>query len=87
MHIPQALSLDQNNVTLCLTNIENCKLYKTDFSLVSNFVKALYCQPTETIAAQRRGKLVTGGSGHANSGGYSCGTGSICHDRLMESDF
>ena len=32
-------------------------------------------------------KPVTDGSGNANSGGYSCGTGSILHDELMESEF
>ena len=26
-------------------------------------------------------------SGSANSGGYSCGTGSIRHDELLESEF
>ena len=31
--------------------------------------------------------LVTDGSGDANSGGFSCGTGSIRHDELMESEF
>ena len=29
-------------------------------------------------------KLVINGSGNANSGGYSCGTGSILHDELMD---
>ena len=32
-------------------------------------------------------KLVTDGSENANSGGYSCGTGSTRHDELMESEF
>ena len=32
-------------------------------------------------------KLVTDGSGDANSGGHSSGTGGIRHDELMESDF
>ena len=32
-------------------------------------------------------KLVTNGSGDANSGGCSCGTESIRHDELMESEF
>ena len=32
-------------------------------------------------------KLVIDGSGDENSGGFSCGTGSIRHDELMESEF
>ena len=53
--------------------------------LADFFTKHVDAATTETIAVQRRGNWLPM-VGNANSGGYSCGTGSIRRDELMESE-